>query len=1667
MSNTTITYPSFEPNQVLTDSHLNDLREYLDQEIKWGRTQLTGMGIVCGLDLLRQEGEAPLIIRAGTGISSEGFLVTFRTDCPLRYYRPYSLPDGERYDFFKDITLYEALRNLPEEPNGEVELSSPDEGFDLDEMGVLLFLEMIDQDHDSCLGRSCDEIGKTRILTVRKLLVAKDDLLTIAAAGGKVLDADETLVWHVEADDALQVVFPGKRELPELSVPRVLLAPGSPATQNYGDFIQAYAGAMQTGYEALFGTEENPGALAQAYDVFEPLLAPLFEGRPFDGPAFWSWMEDLQRLYLSPVDAAANPAIQYSYHLLRDLVQGYNEFRAAAQTLLYECVLDTSRFPRHLMLGAAAPRPWDPCNPDPCRHGFIQPPIHNDQREDIREVRCLFERLVHMVQQANLGLLAAAPAGDRMRIIPAGSPAGPLGLQSIAYYYSLQEDTSNIDPLARRWHWAYYRYCRAARNRSYHADHYSTLDLSTQPLLQDIAPYNFFKVEGHQGLLLAEAQEAWDNISDKRQLPFRLSYVRMSAGDPVIALPADCTRSTHLQADYLGLRTEITTAIYALFDSLWRLNLLPIALPYEEEEEARTETALAVIEALPKDFTDFQQEEFQEQWTDMSTLIARLYLNVAEWRRGFRITQKDLADPVQYENLMDHTLLLVEKMEAFLAARYDARLLTLSTLRDARDVWMNANATPTLSQALAAAPAEHLAGCYRDGELLLVYHQIDGESRIVADLSRRQACCSSCPEPPAALEEDLCFPPAPRVATRAFDASDASVKIIGIQSLLNDLNAAPLEESEAGGFAPAGYTITDLTGPEEPLGETELAEDGLSIRYIPDPDIEAGIETWRFTIAHEECGKAEGTLTILIMPPLVPPMIATDDQASTTSTRSVNIPVLNNDRNYPANVQILLPASSPNNAALKVMGRTVQYLPQPGRGGQDTFSYTLRDPQGLRPDTTARVTVYVNGTDTCSYYTKKGEQAFFYILSNQATDTVETGFRISKSISIANTRVRAIEQSTLFVWPAGEEGSSIRTPHGTAAIEIDLRGNARVNYQPAPDFTGIDTFGYRVTSARGGVTSCLVEVFVDCCGTEVAPCDVPAIARSIDVAPETITINFADEYPGITPVAVGATDSRFITAAVDTAAQTLRMDYTKDILFLDSYEIAYTAETADGQTCGDVITLILSEAPTLDDIVVVVTDTSAIPVIVAPTTFSEWKVSSFESQIITDALAKMEINADKTGFGFMALAAFFEKVSDSYIVGYQLAHPNRRGLISGRIIFQNRRPVEVLSYERFDQPTPEDNGGFGNSVALSEKIFLTGSPGYSAEDISSQGAGYLYFYDGIWTEEYFRLTVAKPQLFDLAGYAVAIGTEVLYMSVPVFFSESEAFLPGYIQAYIPAGGGEAKQLPPASAEKSPYQFTGVCLDAWENFLIAGSVSESPKSTAEQEILETGIEMYFFEGETLQMTGFEALSEAAPTEMHFTKWVAVDGNLIAVGVPGLQPATQGGVALFRSDFKGSTETTQKLQYEKGSQYFGLAVALRGEWLAVTDVQAQEGQHPGSVIMYTVIEAQGAVEFHSVLSPPDDFNPGHIYGFSVALHGEFLAVGCPPNLEELKEPGTVYLYKFNGEVWELSGEYPNPEPEENDVYGISVSLNGRQLAVGSGFPSITGEGLKPGKAYVIDL
>jgi len=263
-------YPVFEANQVLTNAHLNQVFDYLDEQDRLTRANLIGIGIVCGLDAILDASLPGIGISKGCGITSEGYLILLPEDVSLQSYKSYVLPDDIAYVPFTFTTgsppasqqypLWEMF------PVGEPD-ALPLTNAILANKVVLLFLELRKNGLRNCSPNNCDDRGEEVTVTVRKLLIDAADLDAIIAAGG---DLDAGLSGDDLAQSLSAKLNLADLRLPRYDVPNTGIALSADVLIAFLKVFQKINLATSTG-----------NALSAAYAAFKPLLEKEFPDDPF------------------------------------------------------------------------------------------------------------------------------------------------------------------------------------------------------------------------------------------------------------------------------------------------------------------------------------------------------------------------------------------------------------------------------------------------------------------------------------------------------------------------------------------------------------------------------------------------------------------------------------------------------------------------------------------------------------------------------------------------------------------------------------------------------------------------------------------------------------------------------------------------------------------------------------------------------------------------------------------------------------------------------------------------------------------------------------------------------------------------------------------------------------------------------------------------------------------------------------------------------------------------------------------------------------------------------------------------------------------------------------------------------------------------------------------
>lgn len=179
--------------------------------------------------------------------------------------------------------------------------------------------------------------------------------------------------------------------------------------------------------------------------------------------------------------------------------------------------------------------------------------------------------------------------------------------------------------------------------------------------------------------------------------------------------------------------------------------------------------------------------------------------------------------------------------------------------------------------------------------------------------------------------------------------------------------------------------------------------------------------------------------------------------------------------------------------------------------------------------------------------------------------------------------------------------------------------------------------------------------------------------------------------------------------------------------------------------------------------------------------------------------------------------------------------------------------------------------------------------------------------------------------------------------------------------------------------------------------------------------------------------------------HFGYAVDLDGDLLVVGAPhrdlfGVGVDT-GAVYIFRfngTDFGFEQELMLSPADATASDRFGYDVAISGDRIAVGCVGDDDrADDAGTTYIYVYDAVHGWTQETKLL--PTSLMADDVYGWSVALNGQYLAVGSPGDDFGAGGEGSVYVYEVLNDTWYFREFVTAADGGESDNFGIDVAID----------------------------
>lgn len=172
-------------------------------------------------------------------------------------------------------------------------------------------------------------------------------------------------------------------------------------------------------------------------------------------------------------------------------------------------------------------------------------------------------------------------------------------------------------------------------------------------------------------------------------------------------------------------------------------------------------------------------------------------------------------------------------------------------------------------------------------------------------------------------------------------------------------------------------------------------------------------------------------------------------------------------------------------------------------------------------------------------------------------------------------------------------------------------------------------------------------------------------------------------------------------------------------------------------------------------------------------------------------------------------------------------------------------------------------------------------------------------------------------------------------------------------------------------------------------------------------------------------------------------VDVDAGVVVIGAPGADGVAEdsGRAHVFEAGATGWTETSVLLAADGASfDAFGFDVAVRDDTLVVGAIG--DG---ASGAAYVFRGVDGAWSQQARLAP-DDPASGQNFGHSVAAAVNGALIGAFGDAEFGTQSGAAYWFTSDGTRWTEGLKLTDPNPQGAEYFGFSVALSGTRLLVG---------------------
>ncbi len=365
---------------------------------------------------------------------------------------------------------------------------------------------------------------------------------------------------------------------------------------------------------------------------------------------------------------------------------------------------------------------------------------------------------------------------------------------------------------------------------------------------------------------------------------------------------------------------------------------------------------------------------------------------------------------------------------------------------------------------------------------------------------------------------------------------------------------------------------------------------------------------------------------------------------------------------------------------------------------------------------------------------------------------------------------------------------------------------------------------------------------------------------------------------------------------------------------------------------------------------------------------------------------------------------------------------------------------------------------FGRTVTVAGTAVVVASPS-DGDGGTANGVAHVFGDSKRGWRRVQRLQSAEPEWED--RFAQAMASDRARLVVGRDRADEGATNAGAVTVFRRSGyhfKREAEIAPPDPGAEDGF---GGALGISGSMLIVGA----PRDDVGDQLDAGSATIWQYRNERWELQKKLVAPEAASADW-FGSAVAIDGNLAAVGAQGDDDRGEKCGAVFTYRFDGGEWLLdQKIVPEDvaAGDWFGFSVALHGNLLAVGSPRDDTGgESSGSVRIFRHGAAGWRLE---ATLRPEPGTTTSFFGYSVALDGTRLLVGIPGDDRNGESSGVAALFERFGGVWSQRAYLAANSPLAEESFGSAVALRGDLAVVGR---LVTEDGeIAPGRAWVFRL